>query len=46
MIPPARPDVGPAEAAAVAEVFASGMIVMGKRVAELEERWEIGRAHV
>ena len=39
MIPPARPDVGPAEAAAVAEVFASGMIVMGKRVAELEERW-------
>ena len=39
MIPPARPDVGPEEAAAVAEVFASGMIVMGKRVAELEERW-------
>ncbi len=39
MIPPARPDVGPEEAAAVAEVFASGMIVQGKRVAELEERW-------
>jgi perosamine synthetase len=39
MIPPARPDVGPEEAAAVAEVFASGMIAMGKRVAELEERW-------
>ena len=39
MIPPARPDVGPEEAAAVAEVIASGMIVMGRRVAELEERW-------
>jgi len=39
MIPPARPDVGPEEAAAVAEVIASGMIVMGRRVAELEEQW-------
>ena len=39
MIPPARPDVGPEEAAAVAEVIASGMIVMGRRVAELEEHW-------
>ena len=39
MIPPARPDVGPEEAAAVAEVLASGMIVQGKKVAELEERW-------
>lgn len=39
MIPAARPDVGPDEAAAVADVLASGMIVMGRRVAELEERW-------
>jgi dTDP-4-amino-4,6-dideoxygalactose transaminase len=39
MIPIARPDVGPEEAAAVAEVLASGMIVQGKKVAELEERW-------
>src|SRR4029077_6410113 len=39
MIPSARPDVGAEEAAAVAEVLASGMLVMGKRVAELEERW-------
>ncbi|MHB8460298.1 MAG: DegT/DnrJ/EryC1/StrS family aminotransferase [Candidatus Limnocylindrales bacterium] len=39
MIPPARPDVGPEEAAAVAEVLSSGMIAMGRRVAELEERW-------
>jgi dTDP-4-amino-4,6-dideoxygalactose transaminase len=39
MIPPARPDIGPEEAAAVAEVLASGMLAQGKRVAELEERW-------
>ncbi|MFI5225149.1 MAG: DegT/DnrJ/EryC1/StrS family aminotransferase [Candidatus Limnocylindrales bacterium] len=39
MIPSARPDVGPDEAAAVADVIASGMIVQGRRVAELEERW-------
>src|SRR4029077_1689237 len=39
MIPSARPDVGAEEAAAVAEVLASGMLVMGARVAELEERW-------
>ena len=39
MIPIARPDLGPEEAAAVTEVLSSGMIVMGKRVAELEERW-------
>jgi perosamine synthetase len=39
MIPSARPDVGAEEAAAVAEVLASGMLVMGTRVAELEERW-------
>jgi dTDP-4-amino-4,6-dideoxygalactose transaminase len=39
MIPIARPDVGPEEAAAVAEVLSSGMIVQGKKVAELEQRW-------
>jgi perosamine synthetase len=39
MIPIARPDLGEEEAAAVAEVLASGMIAQGKRVAELEERW-------
>lgn len=39
MIPSARPDIGPDEAAAVAEVLSSGMIVQGRRVAELEERW-------
>jgi perosamine synthetase len=39
MIPIARPDVGPEEAAAVAEVLASGMIVQGRKVAELEQRW-------
>ena len=39
MIPPARPDLGPEEAAAVAEVLASGMIAGGRKVAELEERW-------
>src|SRR5262249_4772186 len=39
MIPIARPDVGAEEAAAVAEVLSSGMIVQGRKVAELEERW-------
>jgi dTDP-4-amino-4,6-dideoxygalactose transaminase len=39
MIPPARPDVGPEEAAAVADVFASGMLAQGRLVAEFEERW-------
>jgi dTDP-4-amino-4,6-dideoxygalactose transaminase len=39
MIPPARPDLGPEETAAVAEVLASGMIAGGRKVAELEERW-------
>jgi perosamine synthetase len=39
MIPIARPDVGAEEAAAVAEVLASGMIAQGKKVAELEQRW-------
>src|SRR3954453_23685085 len=39
MIPIARPDLGQDEIDAVAEVMRSGMIVQGKRVAELEERW-------
>ena len=39
MIPPARPDLGPEEIAAVTEVLSSGMIAQGKQVAELEERW-------
>ncbi len=39
MIPPARPDLGPEEIAAVAEVLNSGMIAQGRKVAELEERW-------
>jgi perosamine synthetase len=39
MIPPARPDLGLEETAAVAEVLASGMIAGGRKVAELEERW-------
>ncbi|HEX7491103.1 MAG TPA: DegT/DnrJ/EryC1/StrS family aminotransferase [Candidatus Limnocylindrales bacterium] len=39
MIPPARPDLGPEEIAAVTEVLNSGMIAQGKKVAELEQRW-------
>jgi len=39
MIPPARPDLGPEEIAAVTEVLNSGMIAGGRKVAELEERW-------
>ncbi len=39
MIPIARPDIGAEEAQAVADVLAGGMIVQGRRVAELEERW-------
>jgi perosamine synthetase len=39
MIPPARPDLGPEEVAAVTEVLNSGMIAQGKKVAELEQRW-------
>jgi len=47
VIPSARPDVGPEEAAAVAEVIATGMLVQGRRVAELEERWAayVGARH-
>jgi perosamine synthetase len=39
MIPPARPDLGPEEIAAVTEVIQSGMIAGGRKVAELEQRW-------
>jgi dTDP-4-amino-4,6-dideoxygalactose transaminase len=39
VIPIARPDLGREEADAVAEVLASGMIVQGRRVRELEDRW-------
>ena len=39
MIPPARPDLGPEEVAAVTEVLNSGMIAGGRKVAELEQRW-------
>ena len=39
MIPPARPDLGPEEVAAVTEVLGSGMIAQGRKVAELEQRW-------
>ena len=39
MIPPARPDIGPEEVAAITEVLESGMLVQGRKVAELEERW-------
>jgi len=39
MIPPARPDLGPEEVAAVTEVLNSGMIAQGRKVAELEQRW-------
>ena len=41
MIPIARPDFGPEETEAVAEVLASGMVAQGKRVAELEQ--DVGR---
>jgi perosamine synthetase len=39
MIPPARPDLGTEEIAAITEVIQSGMIAQGRKVAELEERW-------
>jgi len=38
MIPIARPDIGEEEVAAVSEVLRSGMLVQGRKVAELEER--------
>jgi dTDP-4-amino-4,6-dideoxygalactose transaminase len=47
VIPITRPDLGPDEAAAVAEVLASGMLAQGRRVGELEERWAdyVGARH-
>jgi dTDP-4-amino-4,6-dideoxygalactose transaminase len=39
VIPISRPDIGPDEVAAVAEVLASGVIAQGPRVAEFEDRW-------
>jgi dTDP-4-amino-4,6-dideoxygalactose transaminase len=39
MIPQVRPDIGQEEIDAVTDVLRSSMIAMGKRVAELEERW-------
>jgi dTDP-4-amino-4,6-dideoxygalactose transaminase len=39
MIPIARPDVGAEEAAAVAEVLASGMLAAGPRTKQLEDEW-------
>jgi perosamine synthetase len=39
VIPISKPDLGPAEEEAVLEVLRSGMLAMGRRTAELEERW-------
>ena len=39
MIPSARPDLGPEELDAVAEVLRGGLLGEGRRVAELEEQW-------
>ncbi|TAM78655.1 MAG: DegT/DnrJ/EryC1/StrS family aminotransferase [Chloroflexota bacterium] len=39
MIPLSRPDIGPAEEAAVLEVLRSGMLAMGRRTAAFEEAW-------
>ena len=39
MIPISRPDIGPAEEAAVLEVLRSGMLAMGRRTAEFEAAW-------
>lgn len=39
MIPLSRPDIGPAEEAAVLEVLRSGMLAMGRRTAAFEETW-------
>src|SRR4051794_2926375 len=46
-IPIARPLIGEAEQAAVAEVLASGQLAQGRRVAELESRFAqfVGAAH-
>ncbi len=39
MIPISKPDIGPAEEAAVLEVLRSGMLAMGKQTAAFEEAW-------
>ena len=39
MIPISKPDIGPAEEAAVLEVLRSGMLAMGRRTAAFEEAW-------
>jgi perosamine synthetase len=39
MIPISKPDIGPADEAAVLEVLRSGMLAMGKRTAAFEEAW-------
>ena len=47
MIPLTRPDIGPDELQAVAEVLQQGQLVGGRRVAELEEGWaaHLGMKH-
>ena len=39
MIPISKPDLGESEEAAVLEVMRSGMLAMGRRTVEFEERW-------
>ncbi len=39
MIPISKPDLGPAEEEAVLDVLRSGMLAVGRKSAELEERW-------
>ncbi len=39
MIPISKPDIGPAEEAAVLDVLRSGMLAMGRRTAEFEAAW-------
>ncbi len=39
MIPISTPDIGPAEERAVLDVLRSGMVAMGKRVAQFEAAW-------
>ena len=39
MIPISKPDIGPAEEAAVLEVLRSGMLAMGPKTRAFEEAW-------
>jgi perosamine synthetase len=39
VIPISKPDIGPAEEAAVLEVLRSGMLAMGRKTAAFEEAW-------